>query len=101
MVAVAVIQSFADKTTADLFQERNTRDARHSPKALWRIVPRKLKMLDVAVRVDALESPPGNRLKPLRGPMRGRYSIRVNEQYRVTFRWEDGHAFEVAVEDYH
>ena len=62
---------------------------------------RKLKMLDVAVRVDDLESPPGNRLKPLKGQIRRRYSIRVNEQYRVTFRWEDGHAFEVSVEDYH
>ena len=60
-----------------------------------------MKMLDVAARIDDLESPPGNRLKGLKGAMRGRYSIRVNEQYRVTFRWENGHAFEVAVEDYH
>jgi len=82
-------------------RERKTKDARHIPKDLWRVVQRKLKMLDVAVRVDDLKSPPGNRLKPLTGQMRGRYSIRVNEQYRVTFRWEDGHAFEVAVEDYH
>jgi proteic killer suppression protein len=66
-----------------------------------RIVQRKLKMLDVAARVDDLELPPGNRLKVLKGPMKGRHSIRVNEQYRVTFRWENGHAFEVAVEDYH
>ena len=96
-----MIQSFADKTTADIFQERNTKEARRIPKDLWRVVQRKLKMLDVAVRIDDLKSPPGNRLKPLTGQMRGRYSIRVNEQYRVTFRWEDGHAFEVAVEDYH
>jgi proteic killer suppression protein len=96
-----MIQSFADKTTADIFQARNTKDARHISKDLWRVVQRKLKMLDVAVRVDDLKSPPGNRLKPLTGQMSGRYSIRVNEQYRVTFRWEDGHAFEVAVEDYH
>lgn len=96
-----MIQSFADETTADIFQERNTKDARRIPKGLWRVVQRKLKMLDVAVRIDDLKSPPGNRLKPLTGQMRGRYSIRVNEQFRVTFRWEDGHAFEVAVEDYH
>ena len=57
--------------------------------------------LDVAARLEDLESPPGNRLKVLQGPMKGRHSIRVNEQYRVTFRWENGHAFEVAVEDYH
>ena len=80
---------------------RNPKDARHIPKDLWRVVQRKLKMLDVAVRVDDLKSPPGNRLKPLTGQMSGRYSVRVNERYRVPFRWEEGHAFEVAVEDYH
>ena len=52
-------------------------------------------------RLRPRESPPGNRLKPLKGQLKGRYSICVNEQYRVTFRWENGHAFEVAVEDYH
>ena len=96
-----MIQSFADETTTDIFRERNTKAARQIPKDLWRITQRKLKMLDVAARLDDLESPPGNRLKALRGEMGGRQSIRVNEQYRVTFRWENGHAFEVAVEDYH
>jgi proteic killer suppression protein len=96
-----MIQSFADETTADIFRERNAKAARQVPKGLWRIVQRKLKMLDVAVRIDELESPPGNRLKALRGEMRGGHSIRVNDQFRVTFRWENGHAFEVAVEDYH
>jgi len=96
-----MIQSFADDATADIFRERNTKAARRIPKDLWRAAQRKLKMLDVALRLDDLESPPGNRLEALRGDRRGRYSIRVNEQYRVTFRWENGHAFEVAVEDYH
>ena len=96
-----MIQSFADETTADIFRERNTKAARRIPKNLWRAVQRKLKMLDVAAILDDLESPPGNRLEPLTGQMKGRYSLRVNDQYRVTFRWENGHAFEVAVEDYH
>ncbi len=96
-----MIQSFADETTADIFRERNTKGARQIPKDLWRMVQRKLKMLDVAVILDDLESPPGNRLKALKRQLKGRYSIRVNDQYRVTFRWENGHAFEVAVEDYH
>jgi hypothetical protein len=56
-------------------------------------------MIDVAARIDDFEPPPGNRLKALRGEMSGRHSIRVNEPYRVTFRWENGHAIEVAVED--
>ena len=96
-----MIQSFADETTADLFRDRNTKAARRIPRDLWRAVQRKLKMLDVAARVDDLESPPGNRLEALQGDLKGRYSIRVNDQYRVTFRWENGHAFEVAAEDYH
>jgi len=96
-----MIRSFADETTADLFRERNTRAARRVPRDLWRIVQRKLKMLDVAVRVDDLGSPPGNRLKGLQGNRKGRYSIRIDDQYRITFRWENGHAFEVAAEDYH
>jgi toxin HigB-1 len=96
-----MIQSFADGTTADIFRERNTKAARRIPKVIWRVVQRKLKMLDVAARIDDLESPPGNRLKALQGEMSGRHSVRVNEQYRVTFRWENGHAFEVGVEDYH
>jgi toxin HigB-1 len=96
-----MIQSFADETTADIFRERNTKAARQIPKALWRVAQRKLKMLDVAARLEDLESPPGNQLKALKGHMKGRHGIRVNEQYRVTFHWENGHAFEVAVEDYH
>jgi toxin HigB-1 len=96
-----MIQSFADEATADIFRERNTKAARQIPKAVWRVVQRKLKMLDVAARVDDLDSPPGNRLKILNGELKGRYSIRVNDQYRGTFRWENRHAYEVAVENYH
>jgi toxin HigB-1 len=96
-----VIQSFADETTADLFRERNTRSARVVPRGLWPVVRRKLKMLDVAARLDDLAVPPGNRLERLKGSQSGRHSIRVNDQYRVTFRWEQGHVYEVRVEDYH
>jgi proteic killer suppression protein len=60
-----------------------------------------LKLLDEAARVDDLLSPAGNRLEALKGDQAGRHSIRVNDQYRVTFRWENGNAYEVRVEDYH
>ena len=96
-----MIQSFADETTADLFRERNTRAARRIPREIWRVVQRKLKALDVAARLGDLTLPAGNRLEPLKGGQSGRYSIRINDQYRVTFRWEEGHAYEVRVEDYH
>jgi proteic killer suppression protein len=96
-----VIQSFADDTSVDLFRERNTRAARRIPRDLWRGVQRKLRLLDAAGRLDDLAAPAGNRLELLKGDQAGRHSIRVNEQYRLTFRWENGHAYEVRVEDYH
>jgi toxin HigB-1 len=96
-----VIQSFSDETSADLFRERNTRAARRIPRAIWRVVQRKLKALDVAARLEDLTVPSGNRLEPLKGNQAGRHSLRVNDRYRVTFRWEQGHAYEVRVEDYH
>ena len=58
-------------------------------------------MLHYAFKLSDLRSPPGNRLEALKGRLDGRYSIRINDQYRVTFRWENGHAYEVCVEDYH
>jgi toxin HigB-1 len=95
-----VIQSFRDETAADLFRDRNTRAARRIPRELWRMVHRKLRLLDAAGRLDDLRVPAGNRLEALKGDQAGRHSMRVNDQYRVTFRWENGHAYEVAVEDY-
>jgi toxin HigB-1 len=96
-----VIQSFRDHTAADLFRELNTSSARRIPRDLWRTVQRKLKLLDVAARLEDMSIPAGNRLERLKGDRAGRYSIRINDQYRITFRWESGHAYEVCVEDYH
>jgi len=96
-----LIQSFRDDATADLFRERNTRAARRIPRELWRAAQRKLNLLDAVPRLDDLAIPAGNRLERLRGDQAGRYSIRINDQYRVTFRWENGHAYEVCAEDYH
>jgi proteic killer suppression protein len=96
-----LIRSFADETTADLFRERNTRLAGRVPRDLWRGAQRKMKAIDVAVRLEDLTVPAGNRLERLRGDQAGRHSLRINDQYRVTFRWEDGDAHEVRVEDYH
>ena len=96
-----MIRSFGDETTADVFRERNTRAARRVPRDLWRSAQRKLKALDAAARLSDLTIPAGNRLERLKGDQEGRHSIRINDQYRVTFRWEEGHALEVRVEDYH
>jgi proteic killer suppression protein len=96
-----LIRSFRNDTTADLFRERNTRAARKIPHDLWRAAQRKLRLLDVAARLDDLAIPAGNQLELLKGDRAGRHSIRVNDQYRITFRWESGDAYEVWVEDYH
>ena len=96
-----MIQSFADETTADLFRERNTRAARQMPREISRVAQRKLKALEVAARLGDLTIPAGNRLEALKGDQAGRHSIRINDQYRITFRWEQGHAHEVRIEDYH
>ncbi len=96
-----MIQSFRDETAADLFRDRNTRAARRIPRDLWRVVQRKQKLLDAVGRLDDLMIPAGNRLEALKGNRSGWHSVRVNDQYRITFRWESGHAHEVCVEDYH
>ena len=96
-----MIQSFGDGTTADLFQECNTRAARRIPREVWRAAIRKLKALDVAARLEDLTVPAGNRLHALKGDRAGRHAMRINDQYRVTFRWGEGNAYEVRVEDYH
>lgn len=96
-----MILSFGDLATADLFRERNSRATRQIPRETWRVAQRKLKALDVAARLDDLAIPGGNRLERLKGDQAGRHAIRINDQYRLTFRWEQGDAYEVHVEDYH
>jgi toxin HigB-1 len=96
-----LIQSFGNETTADVFRGRNTRLARRIPREIWRVAQRKLKALDVAARLEDLTIPAGNRLDALKGNQAGRHSVRINDQYRATFRWEQGHAHEVRIEDYH
>jgi toxin HigB-1 len=97
-----VIRSFADAATEDIFHGHSTRRARHAcPQVLWSVARRKLDQINRVRAVEDLRVPPGNRLEQLRGVRSGQYSIRVNDQYRVCFRWEDGYADEVEITDYH
>lgn len=66
-----------------------------------RVALRKLRQLEVAIRLDDLRIPPQNRLEALKGDRKGQYSIRINDQWRVCFEWKDGHATEVEIVDYH
>jgi proteic killer suppression protein len=96
-----LIRSFGDAATSDVFYGEDSRVARRLPKELWPLIRRKLDALHAAHALSDLRVPPGNRLEALRGGQAGRYSIRVNEKYRVTFQFENGHASEVRCEDYH
>ena len=96
-----VIRSFADAGTEDVYYGRDTKPARRLPKGLWSVVRRKLDMLHAARSLSDLRVPPGNRLEALRAGQEGHHSIRVNDKFRITFRLEDGGAWEVRCEDYH
>lgn len=96
-----MIRSLADTGTEDVYYGRDTKAARRLPKALWPAVRRKLDMLHAASSLSDLRTPPGNRLEALRGDQEGRHSIRLNDQFRITFRLEGGGAWEVRCEDYH
>jgi toxin HigB-1 len=93
-----VIRSFADRETERLFGRT---PGRRFPPDLHRVMLRKLVQVDAAERLDDLRVPPGNRLEALKGDRRGQYSIRVNDQWRVCFRWRGGDAHDVEIVDYH
>lgn len=96
-----MIVSFGDALSADLFDDRATRATRAFPAELRRAARRKLLYLHDADELNDLRVPPGNRLEKLGGAWRGFHSIRINEQWRVVFRWSDGNASEVRILDYH
>ena len=93
-----MIKSFADKRTAAIFAGHVVRDV---PMQIQSRVRAKLVAIEAAERLDDLRAPPGNRLEALRGTRRGQYSIRVNDQWRVCFVWNNGEARRVEIVDYH
>ena len=97
-----MIASFRDKGTEDLFDGRDTRQARKAcPPDLVHVARRKLDQLNQAAVLGDLRAPPGNRLERLTGERGGRYPIRINDQGRVCFRWADCGAEDVEIVDYH
>lgn len=93
-----MIKSFADKHTAAIFSGQLVRKLPHDIQAIAR---RKLKLIDATSRIEELRIPPGNRLELLSGDRAGQWSIRINDQWRICFKWEEGHAAEVEIADYH
>lgn len=91
-----MIRGFADRDTEELFNDRPVRRLG----AIERVARRKLQLLDTAGKLDDLRVPPGNRLEGLHGDRKGQHSIRINDQWRICFRWLDG-AHDVEIVDYH
>ena len=97
-----MIQSFRDRGTEDIFDGLSSRIARKCcPQTLWSIARRKLDQINRVSDVTELTVPPGNHLERLKGDRVNQYSIRINQQYRICFIWEEGHAYEVEIIDYH
>ena len=96
-----MIESFGNRLAEDLFFDRRSRDTRAFPPELMRVARRKVLYLHDVAELDDLRVPPGNRLELLKGRWKGYHSIRINDQWRLMFRWEQGHAQDVTVVDYH
>jgi len=96
-----VIASFGDRATEDLYHGRKSKAARRLPANIVSVALRKLDMINAAQVLQDLASPPGNHLEALHGNLKGYHSIRVNDQWRIVFRWTAGEAQQVRITDYH
>lgn len=97
-----MIESFANSGSEDIYDGVSSADARRLlPRDLWRVAVRKLDQIDAASDIDDLRVPPGNRLEALKADRIGKYSIRINDQYRICFEWSSEGARNVEIVDYH
>ena len=96
-----MITSFGDKATSDLFNGIRSRQSRKLPNQIHEIALYKLDVINAPQALDDLRSPPGNRLEALRGELKGFHSIRINNQWRIIFRWSENNASDVQIIDYH
>ena len=93
-----MIKSFASKETEKIW---NGKRSSKIPMEVQKIGRRKLRMMNNSIDLTDLRVPPSNRLEKLGGKLRDRYSIRVNDQWRIVFKWQSGHAYNVEIIDYH
>jgi proteic killer suppression protein len=96
-----VIVSFSDTPTADIYHGSATKAARKLPREIWTRVQQKLDLLNACTCVEDLRTPPANRLEKLKGDLIGFCGIRVNERYRIVFRFAAGHCHDVRCTDHH
>ena len=93
-----MIKTFRNKETEKIFNRRFSRKLSQNIQHLAR---RKLVILDAATELNSLRVPPGNRLEALKGDRKGQHSIRINDQWRICFKWKTGDAYDVEITDYH
>ena len=97
-----MIVSFKNQATEDIFNGKSSKSARKlCPQSLWKVATRKLDQLDSVLNIEELKVPPGNRLESLSGDRKGEFSIRINNQYRICFKWSESGPFDVEITDYH
>lgn len=96
-----MITSFGNQATADLFNGINSRNSRKISSEITQKALNKLDILNAVEKLDELKNPPGNRLEALKGNLKGFYSIRINNQWRIIFKWVSNDAYETKIVDYH
>lgn len=96
-----MIVTFGNRATSDFYHGISSSRARRIPGQIKSVALYKLDILNAARSLDDLQSPPGNRLEALKGDFAGFYSIRINDQWRLVFRWQESGAYDVQIIDYH
>ena len=96
-----MIVTFLSESTRDIYHGVESKQARKIPQSIWKVAERKLDFLNAAHSLNDLTTPTSNYLKALKDKLKGKYSIRINDQYRLVFEFRDGNAYEVEIIDYH
>lgn len=96
-----MVQSIKGQLTQDVFDGKGSKESRKFDQGLHAVARRKLDQLNAAAKLGDLKVPPGNRLEALSGSLKGYHSIRINDQWRIVFRWTPNGPEEVRIEDYH
>jgi proteic killer suppression protein len=96
-----LIRNFVDKTARDVYDGTNSRYSRKLPRELHAKARRLFDQINAAPSLEFLRVPPGNKLEKLVGNMKGDWSLRINNQWRIVFRWENNDAYDVRIVDYH
>lgn len=95
---ITMIRSFGSKETEKIW---NGDRSQRIPPEVQKIARRKLRMMNSSIDLEDFKIPPANRLEKLSGTRKGFYSIRINDQWRIIFKWRNGHSFDVEITDYH